>query len=178
MPGRSFKHLVSFLPLSRWFSSVLRLFSVLYGSGTDAGWVRLYDAAAPAAISSAANPNNHTAKSRNDTTGSPLDSEHPALITTHGPRRRNREERAFARGLFVARSAFFYCTCSWCVCFSLLLSVGAWHYQGNQPSLRGLVWYPSLCFPDKPRLSKVLFGSILPDLSVPWSQHQPGPERR
>lgn len=106
MPSRSFKLLVSFLPLSRWLSSVLRLSSVLYGSGTDAGWVRLYDAAAPAAISSAANPNNHTAKSRNDTTGSPLDSEHPALITTHGPRRRNREERAFARGLLVARSAF------------------------------------------------------------------------
>lgn len=71
----------------------------------------------------------------------------------------------------------FSCTCSGCV-FST--SSRAWHYQGNQPWLRGL-HQRSI---DSRRFSHCFgyfaasCGSIQPDSPVPWSPHQSGPERR
>ncbi len=66
----------------------------------------------------------------------------------------------------------------------------AWHQEGNQPWLQGLLLRTGLCFLgfktniESRRLCRSFgcfaapWGSIQPDLSVPWSPHQPGPERR
>lgn len=175
-------------------SSALRLSTVLYGSGTDAGWVRLYDAAAPAAISSAAKPHKHTA----NTEVIPRDSPPPLLLLTA----RILPTQTFTllgvetdkRGSFVVYSWLRekaqdpgFTAPALDAFFSL---DRAWQQEGNQPWLQGLLLYTGLCFLgfetniDSRRLCRSFgcfaapWGSIQPDLSVPWSPHQPGPERR
>ena len=70
----------------------VRLSAVLYGSGTDAGWVRLYDAAATAAISSAAKAHKHTANTHATPRDSPLTA---GLLPSH-----TAEQSAQAAGTF------------------------------------------------------------------------------
>lgn len=104
--------------------SALRVSSVLYGSGTDAGWVRRYDAAA-AAISSAAKSSKHTARpgvkrrdSPSDTPTLGLDRQkrtRTALYATNkqtnGEKRRKIRGNTFYFFIFLVR----VCTCSGCV---------------------------------------------------------------
>ena len=81
--------------LSLLATVAVRLSAVLYGSGTDAGWVRLYDAAAPAAISSAAKAHKHTANTHATRRDSPLTA---GLPPSHSPSRARRLPGGFIRG--------------------------------------------------------------------------------
>lgn len=85
-----------------WSDLTLRRYSLLYGSGTDAGWVRVYDAAALAAISAA--PKIH--KHRSETEGSPPSSSDSPQQQEQRSKLRAREEREIR---FLHR-----CTCSEC----------------------------------------------------------------
>lgn len=146
-------------PLS--FTSALRLARVLYGSGTDAGWVRLCDAAAPAAISSAANLNVHAGgkKGRNDTTGSPHDNHHPDLINTRASVARRFLHSWRHSLLFLIR------TCSWCFASPLSSRLGPDTTKETKPHSRGLAWCLAYVFVDKRGFVRFIFGAILPDYS-------------
>lgn len=129
---------------SLFFASALRIVYVLYGSGTDAGWVRLCDAAAPAAISSAANLNVHAGKGRNYTKGFPHDNQHLDLINTRASLS-TRTTQCFSTA-YCWRHPLIYLHLLLMLCFPPKLSVGAWHYQGNQATLPGPSVVSGLCF--------------------------------